>query len=109
MRKKFLVIKEENRIKLDPKGIGNMIVTSISKIRKITVTIKNRSEKGVRILWDGSNPHSKDLNFSYFIFIFWGLSRIDSDSRIKITISTNEINDKIIIIRYSLVNLLIGN
>ena len=38
------------------KGIKSAISTS--KIKKITASRKNRSEKGVRAVWLGSNPHS---------------------------------------------------
>jgi len=48
------------------------MVTSTSKIKKITVMIKNRNEKELRILWSGSNPHSNELSFSRFSFALIG-------------------------------------
>jgi len=96
-------------VRFAPNGIGIIIVTSISKIKKMTVIIKNRKEKGVRILWDGSNPHSNDLNFSYFIFIFCGLRRVEIDKRMIVTIRTKKINEESMVVRYSFMNFLIGN
>jgi hypothetical protein len=46
------------------RGIGKIIIISTSKIKKITVIMKNRSEKAVRVLWSGSKPHSKADAFS---------------------------------------------
>ena len=65
----FDVNKSLNVIELFLNGRGNIIATSTSKIKKITVIIKNRSEKDLRILCSGSNPHSNALNFSRVIFI----------------------------------------
>lgn len=43
---------------------GKINEISTSKIRKITVIIKNRREKGMRAWLRGSNPHSKGEFFS---------------------------------------------
>lgn len=50
--------------------IGNTSATSISKIRKIRVVIKNRSEKGARAFLKGENPHSKGVIFSRSLIDF---------------------------------------
>lgn len=39
-------------------------VISVSKIKKIIVSIKNRREKDLRFSWFGSKPHSNGENFS---------------------------------------------
>lgn len=44
---------------------------SISKIKKIIVIIKNRKENGRREMENGSNPHSKGVYFSLFIFFLF--------------------------------------
>lgn len=40
------------------KGMGRRSATSTSKIKNTTASKKNRSEKGVRAEFLGSNPHS---------------------------------------------------
>jgi len=50
---------------------GNRITISTSKIKKIIVTKKKRSEKGRRWLEFASNPHSKGEDFSRFILLFF--------------------------------------
>lgn len=64
-------------------GTGNIIAISISKIKKITVIIKNRNEKESRVLWEGSNPHSKQACFS-FMLRGWLLMLTESVTMIKI-------------------------
>jgi len=71
-----------NEVKLQI-GIGKILATSTSKIRKITVKMKNRNEKGARILWFGSNPHSKGLFFSFIICFSLVFKRVE---RLPITI-----------------------
>jgi len=43
---------------------GNSKAISTSKIRNNTTSKKNRVENGERIFLNGSNPHSKGVNFS---------------------------------------------
>lgn len=51
-------------------GIGIRRAISISNTKNKTAKIKNRNENGIRAeLW-GSNPHSKGVDFSKFVFIF---------------------------------------
>jgi hypothetical protein len=54
---------------------GRRSTISTSKIRKITVTKKNRNEKGTRAPEFGSNPHSKGELFSRFNPIFLANTR----------------------------------
>lgn len=49
---------------------GSNRASSISKIRKIKVIIKNRSEKGLRAFLNGENPHSKGVLFSRSFLLF---------------------------------------
>lgn len=51
--------------------VGNNRVISTSKIRKITVIRKNRSEKGIREDDLGSKPHSNGVAFSRSTIIFF--------------------------------------
>jgi len=44
--------------------IGKRIATSTSKIRKIKVVMKNRSEKALRAFLNGEKPHSNGDIFS---------------------------------------------
>ena len=53
------------------KGAGRRRTISISKIRKITASKKNRREKGIRADLFGSNPHSKGEFFSRSNSIFF--------------------------------------
>lgn len=46
------------------RGIGNIILSSTSNTKNRIVIIKNRKENILRVLWSGSNPHSKGENFS---------------------------------------------
>jgi len=46
---------------------GNTVATSMSKIKKTILIVKNRKEKGLRILWFISKPHSKEVFFSCFL------------------------------------------
>jgi len=50
------------RIMRAGKGIRRTI--SMSNTMKITANRKNRRENGIRALWLGSNPHSKEVFFS---------------------------------------------
>jgi hypothetical protein len=43
---------------------GKMRVISTSKIKKIMVIRKNRNEKGIRVFFSGSNPHSNGESLS---------------------------------------------
>ncbi len=63
-------------------GIGIITVSSISKIKKITVKIKNRRDRLVRILCSGSNPHS---NADFFSFIRIGVLIFARRNRMSIT------------------------
>ena len=49
---------------------GRSITISTSKIKKIIVSKKNRSEKGRRCLQFASNPHSKGDDFSRLKYPF---------------------------------------
>lgn len=51
-------------------GIGRSKVISTSKIKKITAIRKNRSEKGIRAVSNGLNPHSNGEDFSRSLFVF---------------------------------------
>lgn len=53
------------------KIIGNNKAISISKIKKIMAIRKKLIENGIRLMVDGSNPHSKGVIFSKFSFIFF--------------------------------------
>lgn len=64
------------------KGIGNNKAISISKTRKITANKKNRKEKGSRALFLGSNPHSKELDFSRSFEDFEEITKVNIN-RIK--------------------------
>lgn len=57
-------------IKFIIKGIGIIIVISISKIRNINLIEKKWIEKGTRNLVSGSNPHSKGDFFSRWEFLW---------------------------------------
>lgn len=50
--------------------IGRRTATSTSKIRKINVVMKNRSEKALRAFLNGENPHSNGVIFSWLIIDF---------------------------------------
>jgi len=62
-----------NILLLCPKvrGRGKIIIISISKIIKIIEILKNRKEKGVRVIIEGSNPHSKGVVFSLSMKVFF--------------------------------------
>lgn len=49
---------------INPLKKGNKINNSTSKIKKIKATIKNRKEKGSRLLSFTENPHSNGLLIS---------------------------------------------
>lgn len=49
---------------------GSSKAISTSKIKKIIVIKKKRSEKGIRPEWFGSNPHSNGEDFSRFNLTF---------------------------------------
>lgn len=51
------------------RGISKIISTS--KIRKMILTRKNRNEKGARLFFAGSNPHSKGDIFSRDCLFFF--------------------------------------
>ena len=68
------------------KGNLKIMVSSTSKIRNRTVNVKNRNEKLIRILWLGSNPHSKVVIFSLRLACFFNFNKYDSKLRIKIII-----------------------
>lgn len=52
-------------------GKAMIVIISMSKIRKIKVTLKNRIENGIRFKEKGSNPHSNGDNFSFEKLIFF--------------------------------------
>ena len=75
------------------RGINKVI--SISKIKKISLIIKNWILKGIRVLDMGSKPHSKGEDFSRFLYLFF-------DNK-KLIVS--KINDNNIIIRKIMIKL----
>lgn len=68
------MFKKEVKLQI---GIGKILATSTSKIRKIIVRMKNRSEKEARILWFGSKPHSNGLFFSFILCFSLVFSRVE--------------------------------
>lgn len=68
--------------------IGKIKAISTSKIKKIIAIIKNRIEKGSRVEFEGSNPHSNGELFSRSIRAF--LDKIEAK-----TITIKEINKTI--------------
>lgn len=101
-----MILFRKNIIKIS--GIRRVI--SISKIKKISLIIKNWILKGRRELEIGSNPHSKGEIFSRDLSDFREMAkliiRISLDRLMK-SIERYRI-DKIIYIKYNL-NFLIGN
>jgi len=76
-------------------GIGKIRVISISKIKKIRATRKNRNENGIRDFLLGSNPHSKADGFSRC----WISFLVSKEFKvIRIIGSTNEIKKICVII-----------
>ena len=75
---------------------GNNRAISMSKIRKINVTTKNRIEKDLRAFLKGENPHSKGV-------IFY---RSCSDFSLNLKVSKTIANEIIIITVY-MVNIII--
>lgn len=69
--------------KVKIKGINNVI--SISKIKKIKLIKKNWILNGMRLLFNGSNPHSKGEDFSRLLIFFFDKIKL-------INIINNEIN-----------------
>ena len=108
---KSLMLEKKNSIKFSLlllRGMGSIIATSTSKIKKTTVIIKNRREKELRILCSGSNPHSNALSFSRVIFVLFVL-RIYEIITINMTSDIKAPALDIIIKIFSFQILLIGN
>lgn len=89
--------------------MGNSNAISTSKIRKITLIKKNRSEKGNRAEFLGSNPHSNGEDFSRSSIDFFANILANSiiivDNKIIIVVMII----RIIIIYFVLANFLIGS
>jgi hypothetical protein len=75
--------------------IGNIIVISTSKIRKITAIRKNWIENGVRGDLFGSNPHSNGLIFSRSIILFLAKIEHAPINPIEIVVDSNKIVIKV--------------
>ena len=73
--------------------IGSTKETSMSKIKKIKVIIKNRKEKGVRDFFMGVNPHSKGVIFSRSFIDFSLIRRVNLAIRNEIIMATEIIID----------------
>lgn len=78
IRRNIVPLKRASTIMLDfsLRGSGISSTISMSKTRKITANRKNRSEKGKRAEFFGSNPHSNGDFFSR--------SSVEREFRIKI-------------------------
>lgn len=76
-----------------PRGISK--ANSISKIRKIKVVKKNRTEKGVRAFLKGENPHSKGVIFSRSLFDFSEVNNVIIINKADIVIDIKNIKIKI--------------
>lgn len=79
------------------KPIGKTKDTSISKIKKIKVIIKNRNEKGARDFFIGEKPHSNGVIFSRSLLVFSLVTSVNNNItalKIKATII---IKDNVII------------
>ena len=75
--------------------MGKTSDTSISKIKKIRVIIKNRKEKGARDFFMGENPHSNGVIFSRSLFVFSLVSSVNSImAALKVSAITT-INDSV--------------
>lgn len=81
---------------------------SISKIKKIKLIRKNWILKGIRVLFIGSNPHSKADNFSRLLNIFLEIKKLIEIIIREISIKMIK-NIKIIIYINRILNFLIGS
>lgn len=102
----IMILFKENIIKIS--GIKRVI--SMSKIRKISLIIKNWILKGSREFDIGSNPHSKGEIFSRDLSDFREMSKLIIKISLDRIIKNKERYriDKIIYIKYDL-NFLIGS
>ncbi len=80
---------------------GSRSAISMSKIRKISVIRKNRSEKGLRAFLKGEKPHSNGVFFSIFSVVF---SLVNSEA-IKKIIANSSLR-VVRIIRVNITNLI---
>lgn len=78
--------------------IGNIIVISTSKIKKMTAIKKNWIENGVRGDLFGSNPHSNGLIFSRSIIFFFAKIAHAPINPVEIVVDSNKIIIKVKII-----------
>lgn len=62
---------------IDKKINGRRRAISISKIKKISLMIKNCVLKGKRALDDGLKPHSKGDIFSWFKVVFFEIKKFN--------------------------------
>jgi hypothetical protein len=80
-------------------GRGSRMAISTSKIKKMIAIMKNRSEKGIREVENGENPHSKGEVFSRSRLVFFprvvaviiiakAISKIIVKSLVKVNISS---------------------
>lgn len=82
------------------KGISKVI--SISKIRNIKLIIKKWILRGIRLLFKGSNPHSKGEDFSRFLNVFFDKRKFKNNKvrEINIGIKVKIKKIKIIYIKF---------
>ena len=64
--------------------IGKINAISMSKIKKITLIIKNCNENGIRLFVKLSNPHSNGEFFSWFFDIFFIIKKFNNNIKIMI-------------------------
>lgn len=90
-------------------GISKVI--SMSKIRNIKLIKKKWILSGIRLLFKGSNPHSKGEDFSRFLFFFFDIIKFKNNkiNEINIGIKVKIKKIKIIYIKFFNLNILIGN
>ena len=92
-----MVIMEDEDIR---RGDGRRRTISISKIRKMTASRKNRREKGTRADLLGSKPHSKGEFFSRSNIFFMEIVE-ETKARAKIRSSMHIVEEKSRIMIYT--------
>lgn len=80
-------VNKRGKFKIGLKKIsGIRRVISISKIKKMSLIIKNWTLKGIRLEDIGSNPHSNGEDFSRFWNIFFEIIKFNKINKIGINI-----------------------